>query len=348
VKRFKLKQNQCGQSMTEFLICASFALVPLFLGISLLGKYIDIKQTSIQAARYEAWEYTVWYADNNEPMTGFNAVPQPIKSTTQTQKEMKQRFFSGSGTADTTSQITATDKTTGWSVGTANPLWVDHTGTRLYKGTNGTADTLGSSQATPTLPVVGTVMNTLFDVIDWAFSALGSLMSFVGSSVGFTAINTDGYANSTVSMQIEVNPKFRNLDDEDNRIIDAGSNTLDFASTASVLSDAWNAGGVEHTYNQAGGAVPTTLLNELYNSLPQFVRDALTVVTLLAPEMRLCHPGGIWGANDKGSLWLGHIDIDAVHPDRLEDGGTHVCDDAGICTFVPTTPRLESSRDCVH
>ena len=60
--------------MTEFLICASFALVPLFFGISLLGKYIDIKQTAIQAARYEAWEYTVWFADDNEPMTGFDSL----------------------------------------------------------------------------------------------------------------------------------------------------------------------------------------------------------------------------------------------------------------------------------
>ena len=90
-----------GQAMTEFLICASFALIPLFLGISLLAKYIDIKQAAIQAARYQAWEYTVWYADNSEPMSGFNAVTQPIKSTTATQKEARLRFFSDPGTETT-------------------------------------------------------------------------------------------------------------------------------------------------------------------------------------------------------------------------------------------------------
>lgn len=50
----KISTNERGQAMTEFLISASFVLVPLFLGISLLGKYIDIKHAGIQAARYQA------------------------------------------------------------------------------------------------------------------------------------------------------------------------------------------------------------------------------------------------------------------------------------------------------
>ena len=171
-----LQRRSSGQAMTEFLICASFALVPLFLGISLLGKYIDIKQTAIQAARYEAWEYTVWYANDSEPMTGFNAVPQPIKSTTLTRNETQQRFFTDPGNSDTTQPITSTDAMTGWSASTANPLWVDHTGMALYAGVDGSGSSLKSSDDTPTIPVIGDVMNTLFDIIDWAFSAMGSLM----------------------------------------------------------------------------------------------------------------------------------------------------------------------------
>ena len=90
-----------GQAMTEFLICASFVLLPLFLGISLLAKYIDIKQTTIQAARYQAWEYTVWYANSGQPMPSFNAVSQPIKSTAQTQEETERRFFTDPFREDT-------------------------------------------------------------------------------------------------------------------------------------------------------------------------------------------------------------------------------------------------------
>ena len=78
--------------MTEFLICASFVLIPLFLGLSMLAKYIDIKQAAVQAARYEAWEYTVWYATDTENiitremMSGFGDgeddkfVVQPLKN----------------------------------------------------------------------------------------------------------------------------------------------------------------------------------------------------------------------------------------------------------------------------
>jgi len=340
-----MKPHQAGQSMTEFLICASFALVPLFLGISLLGKYIDIKQSAIQAARYEAWEYTVWYADDTEPMTGFNAVPQPVKSTALTHAETKQRFFTDPSNGDPANilPITDLDKTIAWN---PNQLWVDHSGAPLYTGVDGSGSSLKSSEDTPTIPVIGDVMNTLFDIIDFAFSAIGSLMSFIGSSVGFTAINTDGYANSTVSMQVAVDPMFRRLDDTTTNITDANSNTLDFQSTASVLSDGWNAGGVEHTFNQAGGAVPTVLLGELFDAIPGF-NTIWNIVSILAPEMRFCNPGGIWGPDDKGSLWLGYIDIDAVHPDRLEDGGVHECNAAGMCDFVPVTPRTDDSRTCI-
>ncbi len=348
----RMMQNENGQAMTEFLICASFALVPLFFGISLLGKYIDIKQTAIQAARYEAWEYTVWFADNNEPMTGFDAVAQPIKSTTLTRNETRQRFFTDPGNSETTQPITSTDAITGWSASAANPLWVDHTGMALYAGVDGSDASLSSSNDTPSLPVVGDVIDTIFEVIDFAFSAIGSLMSFVGSSVGFTAINTEGYAISTVSMEVAVNPSFRRMDDTSKRISGMTDSTLNFTSRAAVVSDAWNAGGVEHTYNQAGGAVPTVLLGELLDAIPGF-NTVWNIVTVLAPELRLCNPGGIWGADDKGSLWLGHIDIDAVHPDRLEDEdgnrGTHECNDAGICDFAPVVERSfdDDSRTCI-
>lgn len=335
--------------MTEFLICASFVLVPLFLGISLLAKYIDIKQTNIQAARYEAWEYTVWYANDSEPMTGFDAADQPIKSTTLTRQETRQRFLTAPGDEKSTLPITSTDSATGWTASKANPLWVDHTGKRLYSGVDGSGASLKSSEETPTLPVVGDVMNTLFDIIDFAFSAIGDLMKFVGSSVGFTAINTQGYAKSSTSMKVAVNPAFvsvNNLSGARGTSNELTSGSLDFVSSAGVLSDSWNAGGVEHTYNQAGGTVPTVLLSELLDAIPGF-ETVWNVVSVLAPELRLCNPGGIWGPNDKGSLWLGYIDIDAVHPDRLSGGGTHECNDAGMCDFVPNIPRTDDSRTCI-
>jgi hypothetical protein len=53
-----------GQALTEFVIGAVLFLIPLFLIIPLLGKYTDIKASTIQAARYNAWERTVWYGQS--------------------------------------------------------------------------------------------------------------------------------------------------------------------------------------------------------------------------------------------------------------------------------------------
>ena len=60
------RRAQRGQAMTEFTIAATYVLVPLFVFVPLLGKYIDFKHASIQNARYQAWEYTVWYDDIDE------------------------------------------------------------------------------------------------------------------------------------------------------------------------------------------------------------------------------------------------------------------------------------------
>ena len=44
-------RKQAGQAMTEFSIAATFVLIPLFLMIPLLGKFLDMKASTIPAAR---------------------------------------------------------------------------------------------------------------------------------------------------------------------------------------------------------------------------------------------------------------------------------------------------------
>ena len=46
--------------MAEFVIVAVLVLVPLYLLIPVLGKYIDMKSAAVVGARYAAWERTVW------------------------------------------------------------------------------------------------------------------------------------------------------------------------------------------------------------------------------------------------------------------------------------------------
>ncbi len=48
--------NQKGQSIVEFLVAASFALVPLLFLITHMGKVGDMQSRAVEASRYGAWE----------------------------------------------------------------------------------------------------------------------------------------------------------------------------------------------------------------------------------------------------------------------------------------------------
>ena len=60
--------------MIELLIAAGFVLVPLFLAIPLLGKYLDLRASAVQTARYAAWERTVWYGGDAASSLGWFGV----------------------------------------------------------------------------------------------------------------------------------------------------------------------------------------------------------------------------------------------------------------------------------
>ena len=147
----------------------------------MLAKYIDIKQAAVQAARYEAWEYSVWYAKDDEMMTGFGDgdldkfIVQPKKSITQTQAETRRRFYSDPSDETNTLPIRGDDYNSDWTVATSNKFWVDHRGNRLYNGVAG--GILDSSDDTPTVPIIGDIMNLMLDHIYWANTKCSKLIS---------------------------------------------------------------------------------------------------------------------------------------------------------------------------
>ena len=85
--------KQQGQALSEFVVASAFVLVPLFLIVPALGKYADMKYSAIQAARYQAWEYTANYIDVGDQPTGFNAMAKsakPFKSVKQVERERRE------------------------------------------------------------------------------------------------------------------------------------------------------------------------------------------------------------------------------------------------------------------
>lgn len=111
-KRFR--QYQRGQSTVE-LIVLSFVLVPLLLIVPLVGKYMDIAQTTAEASRYTAFEGTVRHSSSTDGW----------KSDADLATEVRRRFFSNSDAP------VKTNDAAGDFNAHRNTLWFDHRGAPL-------------------------------------------------------------------------------------------------------------------------------------------------------------------------------------------------------------------------
>ena len=117
-KHRQLRLGQRGQAMVEFLV-VSIVVVPLFVLVPLIGKYLDIKQSSIAASRKLAFECTVRYED----CASLNTNPAFAD-------EIRTRFFSGNGNEVLSNDRPAADAL---DDGTGNPMWVDRQGRPLLE-----------------------------------------------------------------------------------------------------------------------------------------------------------------------------------------------------------------------
>jgi len=317
--------------MTEMVV-ALIALVPLFLLISLMGKYIDIKHATIQAARYEAWEYTVWYAGQADRPMGYSR-SQPMKPLGRTRKEARQRFLSA------TSLPIASSDSSGWDNIAANPLWTDHTGQRLYTGAGETGSRQSRSLKTPDL-TKDTVKDTL-GTIDTFFRGMnkeitgfagqdyiGNIAPGSGKATGpFTAIRDKGYFRANIDLPVQTGAGFTPKAAFRSDTTITGPTDLQFTAQAAVLADGWNSGGRDYTHQQSENASTTPLLNDAAMQTLQSDIAPYIGVPELEPDV----------------LKWGYMKPDVIHPDRLSGGGSQDCGQTswsgwrghGLCRFKP-------------
>ena len=116
-----------GQAMAEFNVAAVFVLLPVFLLIPLVAKYIDLRHSAVQAARTVAWERTVWF---ERSPNGTDTVPKgsgaPARSDAEVQRVVANRVLGSSGRP-----LANADWQTDMVDGELNPFWKDHRGERL-------------------------------------------------------------------------------------------------------------------------------------------------------------------------------------------------------------------------
>jgi hypothetical protein len=306
--------------MVEMLVACSLVMVPLFLAIPMIAKYLDMRSHTVQAARYAAWERSIYFGGPAAAVMGLsgsttfsNKWDARAKSDDEIRKEIAVRILSNT---DQNAKFTNTDKSAGAFAGDNNgmkPFWEDRNRTALLPdATSISSNDLQTGITNDTSP-------GLINVI------LGPVANVAAVVSNFT-VDTSAKYGSTVSLGVK-EVAFNVNDASGNPIGMAGcagcpvdytvtSDTpLNFSEKNVLVANGWSANGPGSltaygtnperitVYNQIRGLSPTSILNPP----PGIFRDILDVLSDIAlvffPELT--------------TLELGKIDVDKVPKDRL-------------------------------
>jgi len=269
-----------GQAMVEFLIAATLVLVPLFLIVPILGKYMDLKATTIQAARYAAWERTVWFGGTNWESGA--------KDDPTIQREIQRRFFMDTATL----KLQSNDGGGTGTTGTPKPLWKDRAGNAMLLPYNAN---VGETRDLTNVDSPGLIN----DVLDPVVSAISAVGGVLGAAF---VLDMDSLYVSNVSVQTA---QTRPIKQVLHTTADTSTATPLFTEKNVLIANGWSANGAPHVKKQTEGLTPTSFLQR------SPVSDVLTVIQYLsyvfAPELNPNH------------LKLGgEIQPDIVPDDRLK------------------------------
>ncbi|MFT5033507.1 MAG: hypothetical protein ACI89D_000680 [Bermanella sp.] len=88
---------QSGQAMTEFIVVVSAVVLPLFVLVPMLGKWIHTGFAADMAGRYANWERTVWFDTGATPDGAVDEDSLAEMSQATLEKTALTRFFGGQG-----------------------------------------------------------------------------------------------------------------------------------------------------------------------------------------------------------------------------------------------------------
>ena len=303
---------QCGQAMVETLIAAALVLVPLFLGAPVIAKYLDIRSHVVQAARYAAWERTIWFGGDAAEIMGIgtfgNKWDANEKDDNAIRAEIGARILSNT---DAGTGFSNSDKSGAGYINGIKPLWKDRRGNTLLVDYGDVSNTIDNDIAPGLFTVLFTPMMDVVSLFsDFTVDTHAQYTANIGLAVKQVAFNPDtGMAGCNGCP-----PEFL-----------ATGTKLTFAEKNVVVSNGWSANGpgssadfgANHAkekitvYNQVRGLTPTSILappvsgGTTAQQIYRGVLDVLHVVALIFfPEL--------------STLDLGRIQVDKVPADRLQ------------------------------
>jgi hypothetical protein len=268
--------------MVELIIVAALVLVPLFLAIPLLGKYLDIRAAAVQTSRYAAWERTVWYGGDAASSLGWFGVSRQWQANEKTDDQIRREIAVRQLSETTASNaFTSSDRSASDFKNGSKALWQDRAGGKFLANYSDVANAVGNSQAPGT-------MNLVLDPIANFASTLGPFV-----------LEMDGKYSAKVTI---------NVKDIEYEHFLAKNSSVGFSETNVLLANGWSANGPgdddkTSVKQQVKGLVPFSIFTATILGVP-VMEYIQTVVSVFLPEA--------------SKLELGKIAPDNVPPDRLK------------------------------
>jgi hypothetical protein len=268
--------------MIELLIAAGLVLIPLFLAIPILGKYLDMRAAAVQTARYAAWERTVWYGGDAASSLGWFGVSRRWqaneKTDDQIRREVGVRQLSDTGAND---HFSSNDRSAGDFQGGSRALWQDRSGQKMLVDYSDIQNAVANNRAPGTLNVI-----------------LDPIANFA-STLGPFTLEMNGEYAATVTMKV------RDID-YDNFL--TKSSTSSFSETNVLLANGWSADGPDDSSKtsvkqQTKGLVPFSIFTATIGGVP-VMNYIQTAISVFLPEA--------------SKLELGKIEPENVPADRLK------------------------------
>ncbi len=240
-----------GQAMTEFVIAASAILVPLFLVIPFLGKIGELRQNAIQAARYQAWEYTVWndplsdYRDRNNGRAEGQSPTLPARDRGVVNGSQTSELFLYQRPTIGSAASQSSELRNGWS-----DVYEDAPANRTFASADGET------------PDPTTIVSDLIGVVDAIFSVFTTLNNtFNGLNLPtFRKLNGDGWQTSEVQLGVAYNYPLSPFVEPPTGTTGSDRISATITARAAVLTDSWGASSKFDAEQQVRGLVPTSLL----------------------------------------------------------------------------------------
>ena len=264
--------------MTEFSITAMFLLVPLFLLIPLVGKYIDIRHSTVQTARTMAWERTVWFEQLNLPRDAWPPGRGQYRSNSDIERVAMNRNLANTETAFLRSDLSTTLETND-----LNLHWRDHGDNPLLSAESSLVGIdLPAQKATSQianayyiLDGIQQVEDGINTVIDRGSSVMNSAAGVIGVSLPspgnvdiFSKFNNQAYY--TPEVRIPVN-NISNLARFGGSIAPLANINLVMQGNAALITDGWSARNDAQFRSWSEDFLPTNQLKPVFDPIQNAV-----------------------------------------------------------------------------